>query len=160
MLALSLAVIACDKTNPPVGATSASASASAPPVASPTRPPPAAASSAPAGPVPFEVQRFVLTSDVKHKNPVDELTVVEHGERVYAHLTVRNRGEDKRPVRFVFRVNGDERANVPLTIAHSWQFRTWAYVTLRDGDRKGKLTVTVLEGDTEVTRAEAPIGGK
>ena len=73
---------ACDDAKPSgTGTPTASASAPAPPPPRPT--------SAPADHV--ELQKFVLTSGVKSKDPVDDLTAAKPGQRVYGHVTVRNR---------------------------------------------------------------------
>jgi hypothetical protein len=90
------------------------------------------------------MQKFALTSGVKNKDPVDKLDSAKPGQRVYGHLTVRNRTEGPRRVSLSFRVNDDERAMVDLTIEKSWSWRTWAYVTLRKDD-KGELTVHAFD---------------
>ena len=106
------------------------------------------ATSAPKPPPPpadgVELQKFQLTSAVKNKDPVDQLDSAKPGQRVYGHLTVRNRTAGPQRVSVSFRVNDDERSMVDLTIEKSWSWRTWAYVTLRKDD-KGELTVHVFD---------------
>lgn len=91
-----------------------------------------------------ELQKFTLTSGVKAKDPVDKLESARQGQRVYGHLTIRNRTDGPRRVSLSFRVNEEERALVDLTIEKSWSWRTWAYVTLRKDD-KGELTVHAFD---------------
>jgi hypothetical protein len=91
------------------------------------------------------VLRLTLTSEVKQKEPVDELKEAGPGQRVWAHLTLRNRAPEARRVSVIFKVDGDERSTVDLQIASSWSFRTWAYNTLRAGDKSGELTVEVRD---------------
>jgi hypothetical protein len=110
--------------------------------------------------VPLEIQKLVFTSGVKNKAPIDKLAAAEPGQRVYAHLTVRNRGRDARPVTLVFRVNGEARSSVDLRVDTSWSYRTWAYVTLRATDR-GELSVDVQGEDGDVIgSAQIPIAGR
>ena len=91
-----------------------------------------------------ELQKFVLTSGVKAKDPVDVLDSAKAGQRVYGHVTVRNRTAGSKRVSLSFRVNGDERTMVDLDIEKSWSWRSWAYVTLRKDD-KGEVTVHVFD---------------
>ncbi len=105
----------------------------------------------------FRVLKLVFTSEVKNKEPVDKLTSVEAGQRVWVHLTMRNRGDLLRPVTVVFRVGGAARSRVDLKIEPSWSFRTWAYNTLRSGDT-GALAVEVLDAEGAVLgSSEMPI---
>jgi hypothetical protein len=101
-----------------------------------------APSAAPADGV--ELLAFQLTSGVKNKEAVDKLASAPPGERVYAHLTVRNRTSGPQRVSVSFRVNDDERTMVDLTVEKSWSWRTWAYVTLRKED-KGTLMVHAFD---------------
>jgi len=71
------------------------------------------------------------------------------GQRVWAHLTLRNRSAETRTVKLVFRVNGDERTAVTLDVEPSWSYRTWGYNTLRDFD-VGEMSIEVTD-DTGAT---------
>ncbi|MFO0590006.1 MAG: DUF2914 domain-containing protein [Polyangiaceae bacterium] len=140
---LAILLAACGDPSKPAGATSASVSA--------TTSAPARSAAPPAPPKPVEkpadgveLQKFVLTSDVKNKAPVDALDAAKPGQRVYAHVTVRNRTDGPKRVSLSFRVNDDERSMTDLTIEKSWSYRSWAYVTLRKTD-KGELTVHVFD---------------
>jgi hypothetical protein len=154
---LLLALAACDErasastpdAAPPPPVASASASASARPAPS--------ATAAPAGEL--KVLKLVLTSEVKKKEPVDKLDAAAPGQRVWAHVTVRNRTEATRPLALVFLVGGAERARVDLKADPSWSYRTWGYVTLRATD-SGELTAEVRdEAGTVMERARLPIKG-
>jgi len=103
---------------------------------------------------------MTLTSAVKDKEPVDKLEAAQAGERVYAHLALRNRTGETRQVELVFEVSGSTRSRVVLDVEESWQWRTWAYATLRDGD-SGELLVTATEIDgPEIAQRTLPIRGK
>jgi hypothetical protein len=105
------------------------------------------------------VLKLVLTSEVKKKEPVDKLDAAAPGQRVWAHVTVRNRTEATRPLALVFLVGGAERARVDLKADPSWSYRTWGYVTLRATD-SGELTAEVRdEAGTVMERARLPIKG-
>jgi len=91
-----------------------------------------------------ELLKFSLTSAVKDKDPADALDQTKPGQRVYGHLAVRNRTSGPKRISLSFRVNGDERSVVDLTVEKSWSWRTWAYVTLRKDD-KGELTVYAFD---------------
>lgn len=112
-----------------------------------------------AAPTPsLQVLRLTLTSEVKQKEPVDELKEAGPGQRVWAHVTLRNRAPDARRVSVVFKVDGDERSTVDLQVASSWSFRTWAYNTLRPGDKSGELTVEVRDdAGAVIGQAKLPI---
>jgi hypothetical protein len=148
---------ACDddgKPTPDAGAPSGSASAPVP-SARGAAPPAPSASSEDATQV--ELQRFTLTSAVKDKEPADKLDTGKPGTRVYGHLAVRNRTAGPRRVSLSFRVNGDERSMVDLSIDKSWSWRTWAYVTLRKED-KGELVVIAFdERGNELGKKAIPI---
>lgn len=128
---------------------------SAPAVASSAAPPGSAASkaaapaSASAAPVklPLQILRFTLTSEVKAKEPVDKLEVAEGGQRVWAHLAVRNRTGGAKRLTLRFLVGDEERSSVDLTVESSWSFRTWGYNTLRATDKAGELTVEVRDDE-------------
>ena len=127
-----------------------------------------AASSAPASPPPptsgerasLELLQLTLTSDVQKKEPVDTLDVAPPGSRVYAHLKLRNRSQDKRKVHIDFLVNGKVRTPLDLTIEPSWSYRTWGYNTMQAGDT-GELEVRVFDdGGSTLATARLPIKAK
>jgi hypothetical protein len=105
-----------------------------------------------------EVKAIHFASDVKNKEPVDNLSSTPPGKRVYAHLLVRNRTAGTRVVTLKFSVDGAERSTVDLEVERSWGYRTWAYVTLKPTD-KGALRVVVTDdvGSEPIARAEIPI---
>ena len=156
VLALSLA--ACDES---ARADQPDAGASPAPPASSARPPPAppaASGSAAAEKPPLQLLKLVFTSEVKNKEPVDKLERAQPGQRVWVHLTLRNRGTEIRPITLVFKVNGDQRTKVDLKAEPSWSYRTWGYNTLRAGDQTGELTVEVRDDAGGVlTTARLPI---
>ena len=148
----ALLLLACDEPapTPAPGATittsaaiaTSVASSAAPAIAtSAARPSASASATTPS----LQVLRLTLTSEVKQKEPVDELKEAGPGQRVWAHVTLRNRAPEARRVSVVFKVDGDERSTVDLQIASSWSFRSWAYNTLRAGDKSGELTVEVRD---------------
>ncbi len=147
LLASALLVVACDEPGKPGAAGGASSAKGAP--AGPGGAPSGRATAAPpkiadTPAYAVELQKFVLTSAVKSKEPSDLLDAAKPGQRVYGHLTVRNRTDGPKRVSLSFRINGDERTLVDLTIEKSWSWRTWGYVTLRKED-KGELTVHVFD---------------
>ena len=154
LLALAaLLVLACD--DPP--STSAAVPASAAPIVTASARAVASASTAAPTP-PIQVLKLTLTSEVKQKEPVDELKEAGPGQRVWAHVTIRNRAGDARRVSVVFKVDGEERSTVDLQIASSWSYRTWAYNTLRASDKSGELTVEVRDdGGAVLSQAKLPI---
>lgn len=147
----------------PTGGDDPTASASAASTASTARPStsgevaptPAPSASAPTK-VALQVQRFVLTSEVKNKEPVDELVKAGVGDRVYAHLQVRNRGE-RRPLRLEFRIDGKVRSKIDLEVIHSWSYRTWGYNTVREPDVGKILEATIFDEDEVVASAKIPL---
>ncbi len=156
----TLLLIACDDPAPtpapaPVASAASATSSPAPAVASAAaRPSATAAAATPA----LQVLRLTLTSEVKQKEPVDELKEAGPGQRVWAHLALRNRSPDARRVSVTFKVDGDERSTVDLQVASSWSFRTWAYNTLRAGDKSGELTVEVRDdAGSIIGQAKLPI---
>ena len=156
ILLLTLALAACDEPGKPSGSVSSAAPSSAAP---PARSAQAPATAKPAEKVAdgVELQKFVLTTGVKSKDPVDVLDAAKPGQRVYGHLTVRNRTDGPKRVSLSFRVNDDERAMVDLTVEKSWSWRTWAYVTLRKDD-KGELTVHAFDDHgAELGKESIPI---
>jgi hypothetical protein len=114
-----------------------------PPSAAPSARPAPSASAAP-DKGELRVLKLVFTSDVKDRQPVDDLKSAKPGQRVWAHLTVRNRGASPRTITLVFQVNGAERSRVDLTVDPSWSFRTYAYSTLRKTDM-GELELEVRD---------------
>jgi hypothetical protein len=107
---------------------------------------------------PLQLLKLVFTSEVKNKEPVDKLERAQPGQRVWVHLTMRNRGADARPITLAFRVNGDARTKVDLKIDPSWSYRTWGYSTLRASDLTGALDVDVRDdAGTLITSARLPI---
>ena len=170
LAALALAALAgCDPEKPSGGPADAGPGDAA--IASPGAAPAGSAAGAgssqggpraPAEPAAEHLQllKMTLTSSVKNKEPVDKLEAAQAGERVYAHLALRNRTEETRQVELVFEVGGSTRSRVVLDVEESWQWRTWAYATLRDGD-SGELVVTATEIDgPEIAQATLPIRGK
>jgi hypothetical protein len=134
----------------------------APPPSLPAVPAPSAApapsSSAGGEAASLQLLKLVFTTDVKNKDPVDKLDHAQPGQRVWVHLTMRNRGAEARPITLSFRVNGDQRTNVDLKIEPSWSYRTWGYSTLRGTDVAGELTVDVRDAaGALVTSARLPI---
>lgn len=158
--AATLLLVACGdpaKQGSSAGAPPASSSSSSPPPARSAAAP--ATTSKPAAPPAdgVELQKLTLTSGVKSKDPVDKLDAAKPGQRVYGHLTVRNRTSGPQRVSVSFRVNDDERAMVDLTVEKSWSWRTWAYVTLRKDD-KGELTVHAFDDHgAELGKESIPI---
>jgi hypothetical protein len=114
------------------------------------------ASCAPADPSlkALQLLRMTLAGAIEGKDPKDRLEAARPGQRVYAHLRMRNRSGRDRCVRVRFRVKGEERTLVTLKVGHSWSWRTWAYATLRDDDR-GRLDIEVVDdqGATIATKA-------
>jgi hypothetical protein len=130
----------------------------APPIASAAPRTSAAPSGSAAEKAPLQVLKLVFTSEVKNKEPVDKLDAVKSGERAWAHLTMRNRGAEARPIVMAFKVNGEQRSKVDLKIEPSWSYRTWAYSTLRSSDVSGELVVEVRdEAGAVITSASLPI---
>jgi hypothetical protein len=125
------------------------------------KPPPApSATGAPAAPAgELKILKMVFTSQVKNKEPVDKLDAAQGGQRVYVHVTARNRTDATRPLALVFLVGGVERTKIDLKVDPSWSYRTWGYVTLRAGDT-GELVAEVRdESGTVMERARLPIKG-
>jgi hypothetical protein len=118
---------------------------------------PAPASAAPMKPS-LQILKLQFTSDVKDKEPADKLEYAQPGQRVYVHLTMRNRTGDARNITVLFRVNNEERSKVSLKVESSWSYRTWAYNTLRAGDLTGVLSVEVRdEAGGSMTTQQLPI---
>jgi hypothetical protein len=106
----------------------------------------------------MKLLKMTLASGVRDKEPVDKLAAAKPGQRVWAHVTLRNRSGFPREIDLVFRVDGKERSRVTLNIDVSWSFRTWGYVTLRPADTSGDVTVTVVnDSGDELATAKIPI---
>jgi hypothetical protein len=105
---------------------------------------------------------MTFTSEVRNKEPVDKLTSARPGQRVWAHLLVRNRSDWTHTIKLAFSVNGQLRTTVDLDVASSWSYRTWGYVTLRPTDGRGVLTLRVTDDEDSklVTEARLPISGR
>ncbi|MFT3774027.1 MAG: hypothetical protein QM820_52345 [Minicystis sp.] len=158
LLLLAAALTACDER---ASAGTPDAAPPAPPPTASARPSaaPTASGSAPATSGEFKVLKMVLTSEVKKKEPVDKLDAAAPGQRVWAHVTLRNRTDATKPIALVFLVGGAERAKVDLKADPSWSYRTWGYVTLRPTD-SGELVAEVRdESGTVMERAKIPIKG-
>jgi hypothetical protein len=109
----------------------------------------------------MELQRFVFTSDVRNKEPVDTVLRAQPGDRVYAHVTLRNRTGRTRRIVLDFSVNGSQRTNLSLDVEHAWSWRTWGYNTILESDDVGELLLRVTDDEgTLVTEARLPIGRK
>jgi len=161
LLLAAAALVGCDEH-----ASASTPDASPPPPtasAAPAPPPTATATAGGSAAAPsgeFKVLKMVLTSEVKQKEPVDKLDAAAPGQRVWAHVTVRNRTEATKPLALVFLVGGTERARIDLKADPSWSYRTWGYVTLRATDT-GELTTEVRdESGTVMERARIPIKGQ
>jgi hypothetical protein len=158
----ALASLGCDRcadaspgdAGPPPSTTSSAAPA---PSASGTTPSAPGTSSASPEKGELRVLKAVFTSEVKNKEPSGTLKTARPGDRVWLHLTVRNRGDAARTITLVFKVNGKERSTVDLQVQSSWSFRTWGYSTLRKGDT-GDLSADVKdEGGAVLTTLSIPI---
>lgn len=91
---------------------------------------------------PMQVLKFTWTSGMEGKDPKDKLYVARPGQRVYAHLRMRNRSGKKRCLKLVFRIGDKKRTEVTLKIGKSWNWRTWAYNTIKPEDREPlRLTI-------------------
>jgi hypothetical protein len=107
---------------------------------------------------PMQLLQFRWTSGLKGKQPKDKLYVARPGQRVYAHLKIRNRSGRKRCLKFVFRVGKKKRTEVTVRIGKSWNWRTWAYNTIKSSDRAPlHLTITDDQGKTIVDQRLAVI---
>lgn len=108
-----------------------------------------------------ELMRFSFATDVRNKEPTDQLLQAQPGDRVYAHLAIRNRTGQPRRVHLDFSVNGKERTQLDLDVEHSWSFRTWGYNTILDSDDVGELRLKVTDdAGRELTDQRLPIGRK
>ncbi|MEM9692119.1 MAG: hypothetical protein AAGA56_06225 [Myxococcota bacterium] len=93
---------------------------------------------------PMQLLRFAFASGLEGKDPKDKLHIARPGQRIYAHLTLRNRSGRKRCATLTFRVGGKKRTEIKVKIGESWSWRTWAYNTLRSDDRE-PLELTVRD---------------
>lgn len=106
---------------------------------------------------PMEVLRFTFASGLEGKDPKDRLASARAGQRVYAHLTMRNRSGRKRCLHLTFRVGGKKRTEVTLKIGESWSWRTWAYNTVK-ADDTGPLELTIEDDQGQVVlQKELPV---
>lgn len=122
--------------------------------------PPQTRAPAPQTRVPLELLALTVTSAVEKKEPVDKLKAATPGTRVYAHLKMRNRSDEKRTVRVDFLVNGKLRTPLKLDVDPSWSFRTWGYNTLQAND-SGELEVQVYDdAGALLERVRLPIQAK
>ncbi len=142
LVSLASLCAGCDESAHADAPDAAAPSAQAPTTPAPARPQPSASASPEKGEL--SVLKLVFTSEIKNKGPADVLKAAAPGQRVWAHLTVRNRGAEARTITLVFKVNGKERSRVDLKVEPSWSFRTWGYTTLRGSDAGG-LSVEVVD---------------
>ena len=155
ILVLVAPLAGCDEPPLPGVADAAAPTATATAARAPA---PTAAASAEPKAQSVQLLHFTLTSGVKNREPVDELDAAAPGQRVYAHAAIRNRTGRSRRVSLVFRVGGEERSTVDLTIDESWSFRSWGYNTLRAGDTSGELTVELRDDEGGLLKtAKLPI---
>jgi hypothetical protein len=98
---------------------------------------------------PMQVLRFSFASGLEGKDPKDDMKVARPGQRVYAHLTMRNRSGRKRCLHLTFRVGGKKRTEVTLKVGESWSWRTWAYNTIKSDDT-GPLELTIEDDQKNV----------
>ncbi len=109
---------------------------------------------------PLELLKLVLTTEIKGRDPGAPISSAKPGQKVYAHVTVRNRSGGPRKVTVAFKVGGEKRTTVDLFVEESWAWRTWAYNTVlpRDAGKKIEIEVTddaghpLFEGSLPVAR--------
>ncbi|MEO7329291.1 MAG: hypothetical protein ABI193_11975 [Minicystis sp.] len=155
LLSMLLVLVTACEEKPSASATP---SATASIAAAPAKAPAPASASAAQEKLPLQILRFTLTSEVKAKEPVDKLEVAETGQRVWAHLAVRNRTGASKRLTLRFLVGEEERSSVDLTVESSWSYRTWGYNTLRASDKSGELNVEVRDDEGALLqRATLPI---
>ena len=167
-LLLCFALVACDETPSTKAATSGASSSTALPIddeelitvddtpddySDEPEPdaPPAEESCAPKDPSlkRMQVLRFTWASGVEGRDPKDRLYIARPGQRVFAHMRIRNRSGRKRCLKATFRVGGKKRTEVTLNIGKSWNWRTWAYNTVRSDD-KGPLHLRIADDQGNV----------
>lgn len=105
---------------------------------------------------PLKVLAFVVTSDVKNRDPVDELKVAQAGQKAWGHITVRNRSKEERRLTMYFYVDGDQRSMVDLKVKPSQSYRTYAFNTIKPSDKDKTFRVEVRD-DTGTLLQEAKI---
>ncbi len=158
-LLYALALAACDAPAPTPGASGAPTSAIPPQVA--TAQPSQGEAAEPDDETstrPMELLAFSFTSGVKNKAPVDTLRSAKAGQKVHAHLTLRNRTGRARKVELRFRVGGELRTELSLEVGEAWSWRTWGYNTILTGDRGKKLSLEVVDDEGHpIVDAELPI---
>ncbi len=109
----------------------------------------------------LDLRELTFTSNVDNKEPADVLLAAEPGKRVWAHMRIRNRNDETRKIHLEFRVNDAKRTTLDLKVTKSWSYRTWAYNTLLEGDKKGKVSLTVTADDgTVLAETSVPIAPK
>jgi hypothetical protein len=96
---------------------------------------------------PVELLKLVFAADVKDKEPSGQLQVAKPGQKVFAHLTLRNLSDHPRKVKLNFSVAGEKRTQVELLVGESWSWRTWAYNTLLPKDAGKKLELEVVDDE-------------
>ncbi|NUP11620.1 MAG: DUF2914 domain-containing protein [Polyangiaceae bacterium] len=110
---------------------------------------------------PVELLKFSFASGIRGRDPASVLEYAKPNQRVYAHLTLRNRSGRKRTVHVVFKVNGAKRTEVDLDVDASWSWRTWAYNTVLAKDTSGTLSVEVTDDEgNAVAEGTLPIRPK
>jgi hypothetical protein len=110
-----------------------------------------------AGLKPVQLLRFAFASAIERKDPRDRLSVARPGQRVFTHLTLRNRSGRERCVTIQLYVGGVRRTTLVQKVGRSWSWRTWGYNTLRADDR-GKLEAVVRDDQgNELARREVAI---
>ena len=162
LLLAAFTLCACDKKDSASELDAAAASSSAPSAT------PAASSAAPADSAndepptePLQLQGMTFTSNVEGKEPVDVLVAAEPGQRVWAHLRLRNRSGQARKIHLEFRVNDQKRTTLDLDVAESWSYRTWAFNTLQAGDKTGTVSLKVTDDSGAVLAdSSVPIAAK
>jgi hypothetical protein len=157
LLLVAAALAGCDER---AIASTPDAAPPAPTATSSARPPTApSASGSAAAEGELKVLKMVFTSEVRQKEPVDKLKSASPGQRVWAHVTMRNRTDATKPIKLAFLVGNNERSKIDLKIDPSWSYRTWGYVTLRDND-VGEVVAEVRdEAGTVMERLRLPIKG-
>jgi hypothetical protein len=158
LLALALELAACDPPAPPPDASSAGAPSPTVPLAPTPAPGTSAEVDEETSTRPVELLAFAFTSGVKHKAPVDTLRSAKVGQKVHAHLTLRNRTGRARKVELRFRVGGELRTELSLEVGEAWSWRTWGYNTVLASDRGKKLSLEVVDDEGHpLVDAELPI---
>ncbi|MBM4374962.1 MAG: hypothetical protein FJ095_07745 [Deltaproteobacteria bacterium] len=109
------------------------------------------------GAKPVQLLRFAFASAVERKDPRDRLSIARPGQRIYSHLTLRNRSGRERCVTIELSVGNARRTTLVQKVGRSWSWRTWVYNTLRDDDR-GELEAVIRDDQgNELARRELVI---